>query len=505
MARYYYSQKLINGHTGQQILITASDRYGLANKIQRQNERWERERVRNLKAEKKELAAEKTNEAQKNLSDAENILRTTLLHDDKIDWNSLLDRRPFPTVEPIAENYTKGSLSKTLSFIGTFKKKAMKQSESEKAEFDAAHNQYLIEKKEWESAQKEHNSSLAHKKIEYEAGENDGVNNYIDMVLDRSQYPDFIVLNHELIYESKTKTTVVDLTLPTQEMIPKISAFKYIASTDSIDVKQVTKKYYEALYNSVQYQIVLRTIHEIFESDYKQHIDSVVINGIAQVKNKGTGQLADKPIMTIQVIREDFLSVDLEHVEPYACFRHFKGVTAGSLIELQPVRPILKLDRNDKRIIQADNVLEQFDPTQNLASMPWEQFEVLVRDVIKKEFSSDTATVEVTQASRDAGVDAIAFDEDPIRGGKFVIQAKRYNNLVPVSAVRDLYGTVMNEGANRGILVTTSYYGPDAVSFSKDKPLTLINGEGLLGLFHKHGYDFKIELTKKRASSSRLI
>ena len=24
--------------------------------------------------------------------------------------------------------------------------------------------------------------------------------------------------------------------------------------------------------------------------------------------------------------------------------------------------------------------------------------------------------------------DAIAFDDDPIRGGKFVIQAKRYNN-----------------------------------------------------------------------------
>jgi len=35
--------------------------------------------------------------------------------------------------------------------------------------------------------------------------------------------------------------------------------------------------------------------------------------------------------------------------------------------------------------------------------------------------------VKVTQASRDRGVDAIAFDPDPIRGGKFVIQAKRYN------------------------------------------------------------------------------
>ena len=37
------------------------------------------------------------------------------------------------------------------------------------------------------------------------------------------------------------------------------------------------------------------------------------------------------------------------------------------------------------------------------------------------------------------------------------------------SAVRDLYGTMMNEGANKGILVTTAGYGPDAFTFAKDK------------------------------------
>ena len=77
--------------------------------------------------------------------------------------------------------------------------------------------------------------------------------------------------------------------------------------------------------------------------------------------------------------------------------------------------------------------------------------------------------VKITQASRDGGVDAIAFDPDPIRGGKIVIQAKRYTNVVSVSAVRDLYGTVVNEGATKGILVTTSGYGHDAYDFAKGK------------------------------------
>ncbi|WP_235192413.1 restriction endonuclease [Mycobacterium asiaticum] len=65
-----------------------------------------------------------------------------------------------------------------------------------------------------------------------------------------------------------------------------------------------------------------------------------------------------------------------------------------------------------------------------------------------------------TRASRDGGVDCIAYDTRPIFGGKVVIQAKRYKNTVGVSAVRDLFGTLQNEGASKGILVTTSSPGP---------------------------------------------
>ena len=46
-------------------------------------------------------------------------------------------------------------------------------------------------------------------------------------------------------------------------------------------------------------------------------------------------------------------------------------------------------------------------------------------------------------------MDAIAFDPNLLTGGKFVIQAKRYTRTLDVSAVRDLFGTLQNEGANR--------------------------------------------------------
>ncbi len=100
-----------------------------------------------------------------------------------------------------------------------------------------------------------------------------------------------------------------------------------------------------------------------------------------------------------------------------------------------------------------------------------------------------------TQASRDGGVDCVAYDPRPIFGGKVVIQAKRYKNTVGVSAVRDLFGTMQNEGASKGILVATSGYGKASFEFAEGKPLELLSGSNLLYLLKEHaGIDAKIEM-----------
>jgi restriction system protein len=164
------------------------------------------------------------------------------------------------------------------------------------------------------------------------------------------------------------------------------------------------------------------------------------------------------------------------------------------------VVPILKMNREDKRFVATRDVIDALDRAVNIAAIPWEDFEHLVRDVFEKEFSGSGGEVKITRASRDHGVDAVVFDPDPIRGGKIVIQAKRYTNPVGVSAVRDLYGTLINEGANRGILVTTSNYGPDSYAFAKDKPITLLDGGNLLHLLEKHGHPARIDLREAKAS-----
>ena len=67
-----------------------------------------------------------------------------------------------------------------------------------------------------------------------------------------------------------------------------------------------------------------------------------------------------------------------------------------------------------------------------------------------------------------------------------MIQDTRYKSTVGVRAVRDLFGTVQNEGASKGILVTTSGFGKASFEFADGKPLELLSGSNLLYLLSQH-------------------
>jgi restriction system protein len=210
--------------------------------------------------------------------------------------------------------------------------------------------------------------------------------------------------------------------------------------------------------------------------------------------------------MALGVSKEQFLKINLANIDLKECFKSLKGIGSSRLSDLVPVAPVITINANDKRFVQSYDVIEQIEEGENLALMDWEDFEHLIREIFEKEFCSNGSEVRVTQASRDGGVDAVIFDPDPLRGGKIVIQAKRYTNTVGVSAVRDLYGTVQHEGAMKGILITTSNYGGDAYEFAKGKPLTLMNGNNLIHLLEKHGRKARINLGEaKRVLQSEKI
>ena len=92
--------------------------------------------------------------------------------------------------------------------------------------------------------------------------------------------------------------------------------------------------------------------------------------------------------------------------------------------------------------------------------------------------------VEVTGGSGDEGIDILAHDDTPVTGGTYLVQCKRYSpdHKVGVSEVRELYGTMQEKHAAKGVLVTSSAFTTGALRFAEDKSIELIDGPHLSAL-----------------------
>lgn len=322
----------------------------------------------------------------------------------------------------------------------------------------------------------------------------EGVENYFSLILSKIEIPLNYKKEYELKYDKDSKILILNYTLPNLKSIPNIKEYKYIKTDKKVKDISMSKKMLEELYDDTLYKISLSIIHQIFNADKEGVLSAISLNGIVNVLNKAIGKRENRYILSVQVEKEKFKDINLDLVDPKICFKNLGGIACAKLSSITPIKPILTICKEDERFIDRKNILDYLENTVNLAMIDWQDFEHLMAEFFEKEFKEGDTEVKVTRSSKDGGVDAVIFDSNPIKGGKIVVQAKRYTNLVPVSAVRDLYGTVVNEGANKGILVTTSSFGPDAYKFALNKPLTLMSGGELLYRLRELNYNFRIDL-----------
>ncbi|MDR6494832.1 restriction system protein [Paraburkholderia terricola] len=344
------------------------------------------------------------------------------------------------------------------------------------------HDRMIVDLKAAESARL---SAVKKWMAELERGEPDVTQELFERIQKESfqQLLDGFKGNGKLVYVAESKQLVVEFDLPEfDEAIPGVKAYKYVRATDSISETARPEAQRRALYTLVVAQMVIRVVHEMFSVDYYGHLESIVVNGFVDTIDRGSGQRIRPCLVTVRTTRDIFDGLDLSQVDPIACLRKLNASLSKSPAELAPVRPILEFNMVDPRFIEERDVISTLDHRANLMDLTPSDFESLITNLFEK-MGLET---KLTQASRDGGVDCIAYDPRPIFGGKVVIQAKRYKNTVGVSAVRDLFGTMQNEGASKGILVTTSGYGKAAFDFANNKPIELLSGSNLLFLLEQH-------------------
>jgi restriction system protein len=552
-----YCAEVTHPELGKQRRVTASDpetvRQRAAHQLAQWDEQWkrqlEKEREQRDRSRKKEVAARRTAEAEAVVDALHTLLVTALPAKHAVDWETLKDQKAFSKPKPSkravappkpppflpeprhTDPVFRPRIGLAESLLPGYKRRAIAGATArfqaaraqwvrakELAQKAAAQDQELYrsalriaeqehekairaweaERGRFEQSRAKRNASVDGLKTAYLGGAVSALRRYCQLVLTRSSYPIAFHREFEFEYRRDPKMLIVDYRLPAPTELPKISEVRYIQAHDETKEVELSDSAFNKLYDNVLYQMALRTIHELFASDVISALQSVVFNGWVHSIDPATGKKVVACVLSVSAQRDEFRQLDLARVEPKACFTALKGVGSAKLHALSPIAPVVRMSREDPRFVSSYDVAETLDRGTNIAAISWEDFEHLVRELFEKEFATTGGEVKVTRASRDHGVDAVAFDPDPIRGGKIVIQAKRYTNTVGVSAVRDLYGTVLNEGATKGILVTTSEYGPDAYDFARGKPLTLLNGSNLLHLLAKHGHPARIDLREAK-------
>ena len=108
-----------------------------------------------------------------------------------------------------------------------------------------------------------------------------------------------------------------------------------------------------------------------------------------------------------------------------------------------------------------------------LNSMTWRDFERLVGDMYR---ADGFMVSEPGRDGADGGVDLWLWKDEKTT----IVQCKRWRTYkVGVGPVRELYGVMMAEKADRAVFITSGVYTDEALEFASDKPLHMMDGAQL--------------------------
>ncbi|MFD3539937.1 restriction endonuclease [Streptomyces sp. NPDC058662] len=329
-----------------------------------------------------------------------------------------------------------------------------------------------------------HNSGLAELAGALRAGDVEAAVEYFSAALYASTaWPESLPRQVAAAYDPSARQLVLDWELPGFAVVPEARSVQYLPSTDQDRPKPRPATERRALYRDLLAQCVLLVVRELYAADEFGVLDSVVVNGFVDCHDPVTGQEAQFVLAAAAVARTAFAGLRLEQVSAVDCLVDgLRGQLSARPDQLAPVRAGRRPDEVGGEVVSHGHA-GGGEEEPDLFAMDPIAFENLVAELFRA-MGMEAVT---TQRSGDGGVDVEALDPAPIRGGRIVVQVKRYRNTVPPTAVRDLYGTVQDKGANKGVLVTTASFGPGSYTFANGKPLELVPGTRLVELLHQYG------------------
>lgn len=154
---------------------------------------------------------------------------------------------------------------------------------------------------------------------------------------------------------------------------------------------------------------------------------------------------------------------------------------------LTPDRTPEELIETGYQVMRTELAQEVLDRLATVSPRFFEQ--LVVRLLVRMGYGGSLADAgQAVGRSGDDGIDGI-IKEDKLGLDVVYIQAKRWSNTVGRPEIQAFAGSLMGQGAGKGVFITTSKFSADAVDYVRriDKRIVLIDGEHLAELMIDYG------------------
>jgi len=200
---------------------------------------------------------------------------------------------------------------------------------------------------------------------------------------------------------------------------------------------------------------------------------------LIEIPQSGTYRLTERGKKFLKKHPNNITINDLMEIPEYAAYnvthKPFIGSSTNDEENLTPDRQLEQVYKMYQKNIAA----ELLDKIMTLISP--KIFEQLVVDLLVAMGYGDKDSAQVTQYSKDGGIDGIIY-EDKLGLDKIYVQAKRWNNPVGSKEVQQFSGALAGKKALKGVFITTSKFTSEAVKFVEtvsNQKIILIDGEKL--------------------------
>lgn len=198
-------------------------------------------------------------------------------------------------------------------------------------------NKYDQEKSRFDSSISAYNRVIDDFKQRYEAGEEEAVGTYLNLVFARSLYPNDLPLNLTHNYDSASHELRLQVTFPDVADMPSVKGYRYVKSKGEIQEVKASQKETKDRYTGLIQNLALRLLHEVWESDRPRHIQTVSLSGWVDHVDGATGRDAHTQVLAVAVDRKTFEGIDLSRATPSDSLKYLGAVVSKDPAGYAPV------------------------------------------------------------------------------------------------------------------------------------------------------------------------